>query len=146
MLLLRGFLEDDSKPANEAGFKSFYLTLAYRNESGKDSKASTLENNKKFLLSSVVSKNHSEEDLSDLKNKKLSLNVIKNIRDINGYEDERKAEKISTKLKAAIEQEKPDEYYENITRIEVAPSGEFVIQLSKDIEKDCDLLLQFILL
>lgn len=143
MLLLRGFLEDNSGLVEKTSFKSYYLTLAYKSSAKKTKSSSELlKKSKKFLLSSVASKTYSNNEITDLNDKKLSLNVIKNIRDITGYEDERKSEKISTKLvnsnKSTIP---PNERLESITRIEVASSGEFVIQLANDIDTSCDLLI-----
>ncbi|NQY80392.1 MAG: hypothetical protein HRT47_08775 [Candidatus Caenarcaniphilales bacterium] len=140
MLLVRGFLEYESGFVEKTSFKSYYLTLTYKTAS-KQTKSSgeLLQKSKKFLLSSVTSQNYTNDEIADLNDKKLSLNVIKNIRDISGYEDERKSEKISTKLSKVKETQTESD--ESITRIEVAPSGEFVIQLANDIDPSSDLVL-----
>lgn len=143
MLLVRGFLEDNSGRVEKTSFKSYYLTLAYKSVPKKTKFLSnTIKKNQKSLLSSVASTNFSNNEITDLNDKKHSLNVIKNIKDITGYEDERKAEKIAIKQNMNSEAEVSfDENSESITRIEVAPSGEFVIQLVNDIDASCDLVI-----
>ena len=131
MLLIKGFLEDASAFSSEKSFKSFYLTLSYKsnfNDSYKNMGLKSEVKKTKFIGGKDA---YDTKDLALINEKKLSLNVIKNIRDISGYEDEKSSELVQTQVENSNYAKEELNLLENITRIEVAPSGEFVIQVPK---------------
>lgn len=144
MLLVQGFLKDLQLADESINFKAYYLTFAYERNKLEPAQAereallinSKLENKgeSKFFL------NKETPDL--LKHEPISLNIIKNIKDIAGYKDELSSEKTRPEV---IE----DNFNTTLNssdllvmnRIEVSERGEFILQIpeSESISEDLKL-------
>ena len=132
MLLIKGFLEDASAFSSEKSFKSFYLTLSYKsnfNDSYKNMGLKSEVKKTKFIGGKDA---YDTKDLALINEKKLSLNVIKNIRDISGYEDEKSSELVQTQVENSNYAKEELNLLENITRIEVAPSVSLLSKFPKN--------------
>lgn len=139
MLLVQGYLRDLNE-AEEPNFQGYYLTLTYEKnnlteaqheddkntEIGIPLQAHDRNTESKFLLSGT--------EMSDLlKQEPLGINIIKNIKDIAGYKDELSSEKARPELTKLITANTTAlNASQVLTRIEVADSGEFIIQISED--------------
>lgn len=133
MLLIQGFLKDLQLAGESSSFKSYYLTLAYQKnkiEAAESEREALLVSSKfeeqgenKFFLSS--------KDIPDLlKNEPISLNIIKNIKDIAGYKDELSSEKTRTEITkdgSNTASSFNDSFV--ISRVEVSERGEFTLQI-----------------
>jgi hypothetical protein len=133
MLLIQGFLKDLQLAGESSSFKSYYLTLAYQKnkiEAAESEREALLVSSKfeeqgenKFFLNS--------KDIPDLlKNEPISLNIIKNIKDIAGYKDELSSEKTRTEVTkdgSNTASSFNDSFV--ISRVEVSERGEFTLQI-----------------
>ena len=144
MLLIQGFLKDLQLADESINFKAYYLTFAYeRNklEPAQAEREALLINSKldnkgesKFFL------NKETPDL--LKNEPISLNIIKNIKDIAGYKDELSSEKTRTEVtKDNFNTTLNSSDSLVMNRIEVSERGEFILQIpeSESISEDLKL-------
>jgi hypothetical protein len=132
MLLIQGLLKDLQLADESINFKAYYLTFAYERNKLEPAQverealliSSKLENKgeSKFFL------NKETPDL--LKNEPISLNIIKNIKDIAGYKDELSSEKTRTEVtKDTFNTALNSSDSLVMNRIEVSERGEFILQI-----------------
>jgi hypothetical protein len=132
MLLIQGLLKDLQLAGESINFKAYYLTFAYERDKLEPAQverealliSSKLENKgeSKFFL------NKETPDL--LKNEPISLNIIKNIKDIAGYKDELSSEKTRTEVtKDTFNTALNSSDSLVMNRIEVSERGEFILQI-----------------
>lgn len=130
MLLVQGFLKKNGDDGF-ANFSGYYLTLAYSDTpdstenldtTSSDISQSRTEGNK-FLLAAKDAPNI-------LKNSPLNLNIIKNIKDISGYEGELGTEKVQAEPAQPIFNTTSGlNALSVLTRIEVSARGDFTLQI-----------------
>jgi hypothetical protein len=133
MLLIQGFLKDLQLADASSSFKSYYLTFAYQKN-----KTEAAESEREALLVSSKLKEQGEnkfflnsKDIPDLlKNEPVSLNIIKNIKDIAGYKDELSSEKTRTEI-TKDSSNTASSFNDSlvISRVEVSERGEFTLQI-----------------
>jgi hypothetical protein len=144
MLLIQGFLKDLQLADEKANFKAYYLTFAY-----EKNKLEPVQLEREALLINSKLENKGEgkfflsKDVPDLlKNEPISLNIIKNIKDIAGYKDELSSEKTRTEIiKDTFNTTLNSNDSLVINRIEVSDRGEFILQIpeSESISEDLKL-------
>jgi hypothetical protein len=132
MLLIQGFLKDLQLADENTNFKAYYLTFVY-----EKNKLESTQDDRDALLISAKPENKKDgkffltKEMPDLlKDKPISLNIIKNIKDIAGYKDELSSEKTQTEITRGISNTSLNSNESLVmNRVEVSERGEFILQI-----------------